>query len=252
MKINDILNIVRETDAIFFDDILRANARLKGDSDYVTQADLRISEHLRRRLREEYPTVGFLSEEEGLSGDGTRELWVLDPIDGTANFMRGLGLCGVSLALCVGEMPILGVIYAPHTGELFWAERGGGAYLNGERISCTRRATLGESIALFEYNAYFKSERAEAMAAAERLFTSCLDLRTLGSSAISLAYIACGRADAFLGRYLKSWDWAAGEVILREAGGELAALDTDRAERHIVAASSGIFDQFLSLTGGWS
>jgi myo-inositol-1(or 4)-monophosphatase len=251
-----LLSVVRETDGIFFNEALRRDVRKKGESDFVTRADLEVSAYLCRRLREEYPEVGFLSEEEvrpdePFAPDLSHPLWILDPIDGTTNFMRGQPGCAVSLGLWADGALEAGVIYLPYAGELFWAQRGCGAFRNGERIFCTPTTELRDCLGLLEFNAYFKADSDGALSHAEKIFTGCMDLRTLGSAALEMAYLACGRADVFLGRYLKPWDWAAGAVLVREAGGCVGGLtgdaDVGLRNQHVVAA--GTPEAFGALVG---
>ena len=146
---------------------------------------------------------------------------------------------------------IAGVIYLPYTNQLFWAQKGEGAYLNGERISCSKNATLADCIGLMEMNAYFKNDVDAAMEHARRIYLHCQDFRTVGSAAVELAYIACGQADVFLGRYLKPWDYAAGLCIVREAGGEVSgidgALDLSTWNEHVVATNGPVHKEFCAL-----
>ena len=251
MNIDQLLKIIKETDKIFFEEKLRFDVTKKGDADFATRADYEISDYLHRRLREEFPDVGFISEEGDADIDPQRDYWILDPIDGTTNFMHGWSLCCVSLGLYSGGDFTLGIIYVPYTKEFFWAEKGKGAYLNGERIQCSKTDRLCDSLALFEFNPYFKNDYRAAMDHATRLYAGCQDFRTLGCAALELAYVACGKADAFLGRYLKPWDYAAGVCIVREAGGTVGstdgALSVDRKKQHIVAANALVYKDFLKL-----
>lgn len=250
MKIEDIIKIVKETDKIFFDDTLRNDVTEKGDSDFVTRADVEISKYLHRRLKEEFPEVGFISEEEEVSSDNNA-YWILDPIDGTTNFMHQVGLSAVSLGLYKDGEITAGVIYNPHAKELFWAEKGCGAFLNGKRIYCTKTEKLSDCLGIFEYNPYFKEEYQEAFEQAYKVYTTCQDIRTFGSAAIELAYVACGRADVFLGRYLKPWDYAAAAVIIKEAGGVVSDLDgklpIKELNKHIVGTNAAVYEAFVNL-----
>lgn len=246
-----LLRIVKETDAIFFDDRLRADVKKKGDADFVTRADCEISAYLHRRLGEEFPGVGFLSEEGDTAMEEGKDYWILDPIDGTTNFMHGLGICSISLALCSGGDVTAGVIYLPYEERFFWAQKGMGAYLNGTPISCSQQTKLSDCLALFEWNAYRKEEVAEATEHARRIYLRCQDVRTLGSAAAELAYIASGQADVFFGRYLKPWDYAAGLCIIREAGGVVGgidgALDLSKWDEHVLASGAFVFEDFREL-----
>lgn len=250
MKIEDIIKIVLRTDEIFFDENLRKDVSEKGQFDYVTRADIEISNFLHNRLKEEYPDIGFFSEEEKVSEKRDR-YWILDPIDGTTNFMHGLSLSAVSLGYFEKGEVTAGIIYVPYAKELFWAEKGKGAYLNGNRIYCSENSELKDCLGILELNAYFKNEAKEALSQAEKVYLNCQDIRTFGSAAVDLANIACGRADAFLGRYLKPWDFAAGMIIISEAGGKLSALsgdaDVDVLNQHIVATNGNVHEKFLNL-----
>lgn len=253
MNIENIIRIIKETDSIFFNESLRNDVRVKGDSDFVTRADLEVSEHIRRRLTEEYPEIGFISEEdyESLDFDERRDYWILDPIDGTTNFMHSLPFCCLSLALWSRGESVLGVIYSPYTGELFTAEKGKGAYLNGTPIHVSSHEKLSDCVGLLEFNAYYKNEVDLALDHARRIYLACQDIRTFGSAALEFAYVACGRADVYLGRYLKPWDFAAGMCIVSEAGGIVSGLggdiDVSTLKQHIVCTNGAAHGAFLKL-----
>lgn len=252
MNIAEIMGLIKETDSIFFNDTFRLDVRQKGDSDFVTRADIEVSEYLRGRLAECYPEIGFISEEDEWQDSRSEGYyWILDPIDGTTNFMHALPFCCISLALCSHGEITLGVIYAPYSGELFYAEKGKGAYLNGKRISVTDHSKLCDCVGLLEYNAYYKNEVDIALSHARKIYLACQDIRTLGSAALEFAYVACGRADVYLGRYLKPWDIAAGMLIVTEAGGRVEGLcdelDIFKYRQHVVTANSAAFDEFKKM-----
>ncbi len=251
MKIEKIIDIVKETDTIFFDENLRKDVKEKGQSDYVTRADIGISNFLHQRLKEEFPDIDFLSEEETADEIKNKDYWILDPIDGTTNFMHQISMSAVSLGLCSGGEVVLGVIYIPYTNEIFYAEKGKGAYLSGNPIKCSNNSKLSDCLGLMEFNAYFKDDYKAAMEHASKIYLNCQDLRTFGSAAVELAYIACGRADVFLGRYLKPWDYAAAMVIVTEAGGRVGRTDGEinltEMNKHIIAANSAVYDEFAAL-----
>lgn len=251
MDFTSIISIIKETDLIFFNDSFRLDVRKKGDSDFVTRADVEVSEYLRKRLWETFPNVGFISEEDEWQGRQSGDFWILDPIDGTTNFMHDLPFCCISLALLEGGEITAGVIYSPYTNEIFYAEKGKGAYLNGKKISVSHHATLADCVGLFEFNAYYKNETDQALAHARKIYSSCQDIRTFGSAALEFAYIACGRADVYLGRYLKPWDFAAGMLLVTEAGGRVGGLDKEidlfEHHQHVISANSLVFDEFKSL-----
>ena len=251
MRIEILLGIVKETEGIFYDEVLRKDIAKKGDSDYVTRADKTISQYVERRLKEEFPEIGFVSEEEDMQVEEGKDYWILDPIDGTTNFMHTLLFCCLSLALYSKGEIVAGVIYAPYTGELFWAEKGKGAYLNGEPIHCSPYQRMSDCLGMLEYNAYYKNDSKGALEHAYKIYSAFQDIRTFGSAALELAYIACGRADAFLGRYLKPWDYAAGLLLIEEAGGRVSDLQGEikllQLNRTIAATNGQIHDDFISL-----
>ena len=251
MDIQKLISIVKETDSIFFDENLKNDVSQKGASDYVTGVDKGISHYLHRRLQEEFPDVGFISEEEEYEYTEGKSYWVLDPVDGTTNFMHQLKLSAVSLGYYEDGEIKAGVIYNPDQNEIYWAQKGGGAYLNGERIHCNMTSELKDCLGVLEFNPYFKSDSKAALEHASKIFCSCKDLRTFGSSALTLAYIACGKCDVFLGRYLKPWDYAAGVIIVKEAGGIVSDLNgeihIDKLNQHIVATNGMVYDDFVKL-----
>ena len=251
MNMNEVIKIIKETDAIFFDEKRRSDVSKKGEFDFVTRADKDISEYLHKKLWEEFPDVSFMSEEEGKDNNKSDRMWILDPIDGTTNFMKGLPLCAVSLGYVENGEISAGVIYVPDTCELFWAEKGKGAYLNGKRINCSDKKSLRDCLALFEFNAYFKNDSDNAVKQAEKLYTLCQDIRVLGCAALEMAYVASGRADVFLGRYLKPWDYAAGTIIIREAGGIVGRcdgeFDINNLNSHIIASNKYVFNDFAEM-----
>lgn len=249
--IEKLKEIVLSTDRIFFNDSYRNDVTEKGVSDYVTKADIEISNYLHTRLKEEFPQIGFISEEESNTFTPDKDYFILDPIDGTTNFMYQQPLCGVSLGLYKDGDVQMGVIYLPYSKELFWAEKGKGAYLNDTPISCNQNQNLSECLGLMEFNPYFRNDKVNALAHAEKIFMECRDLRTFGCAAASLAFVACGRADAFLGRFLKPWDYAAGKIIVEEAGGRLTDLNgefhPEILNSHVIAATNSLYEPFKNL-----
>ncbi len=252
MDIRDIIPILYETDEILAQPEYRIDVRQKGDADFVTRADLEISHYLHRRLGEVAPDVGFFSEEE-TPGDLGSKYWILDPIDGTTNFVHDLRLSAISLGYCENGEVTAGIIYVPYTRELFWAQKGKGAYLGGTPLHVTSPARLKDCLCLMELNGYYKSESDASLGEAKRLFSSCLDLRVLGCTALSLAWLACGRIDAFYGRRLKPWDYAAGMILVTEAGGQVACVDAPfditRRESNIAAGAAHLEELAAVIRG---
>jgi myo-inositol-1(or 4)-monophosphatase len=188
--------------------------------DPVSAADLRAEATLRDMLAAARPEYGFLGEEGGLvQGVDEGFTWIVDPLDGTANFLCGLPLFAVNVALVTGGKVIAGVTHLPMLDETFWAERGGGAWLNGMPIHVSGQSDLLRSILAVGIPFAGKPRHAQFVAEMERLTPRVLGLRRLGAAAVDMAYVACGRFDAYWEQSLNAWDMAAGVVIVEEAGG---------------------------------
>lgn len=212
-----VIELVHSAKNIIFDVSLRENVQKKGNSDYVTAVDTAVSEYLKNGLKELYPDIELMSEEEPYGRLG-KTRWILDPIDGTTNLVFDFRLSSVSLGLLVDGEIVFGVVYNPFTEETFSAGRGKGAYLNGEPIAVCNRA-LSDSLIEFGFGARAKARTDKTFKTAQEIFMDCLDIRHICSSALAICYIAAGRSDGFLEKQLKPWDYAAASLILTEAGG---------------------------------
>lgn len=191
-----------------------------GLADPFTEADLRAEATVRGRLGAFRPDYGFLGEEGGLTpGSDAAHVWIVDPLDGTANFLSGLPIFAVNIALARDGEVIAGVTHIPMLGETFWAEQGEGAWLNGERIRVSTRQGLIRAILGIGIPFAGKPRHAQFHAEMERLTPQVSGIRRLGAGAVDMAYVACGRFDAYWEQSVSAWDMAAGVVIVREAGG---------------------------------
>ena len=188
--------------------------------DPVSAADLRAESTLRSELASAFPEYGFLGEEGGLV-DGTDDdhMWIVDPLDGTANFLCGLPLFAVNVALVRQGKVVAGVTHLPMMSETFWAETGSGAWMNGARIRVTGQSELIRSVLAVGIPFAGKLRHEQFLAEMERLTPHVLGIRRLGAAAVDMAYVACGRFDAYWEQSLNAWDMAAGVVIVEEAGG---------------------------------
>lgn len=192
----------------------------KGPGDPFTVADTRAEATVKGLLHAARPAYGFLGEEGGLApGEDAEHLWVVDPLDGTVNFLRGLPLWAVNVALARAGEVVAGVTYVPPLGEMYWAEAGRGAYLNGRpiRVASTRRledATIAVGIPFAG-----KPRQAQFMHEIAQLTPRVASVRRLGAGAVDTAFVACGRLDAYWEQSVSPWDMAAGAVLVREAGG---------------------------------
>lgn len=197
----------------------------EGSHNYVTQMDRDISQFLTTGLKKLLPDSSVISEENDIQPEKKHHTWIIDPIDGTTNYMYGFRLSAISIALMQEMTPIMAVVYNPFTRELFHAVRGQGAYLNELPIQVCADNHVQDTLILAETDPY--SDRAEntTFSIIHQLFQHCIDVRITGSAALDLCYLAAGRAGAFFARKLSPWDMAAGCLILEEAGGAASAWD---------------------------
>lgn len=211
----------------------------KAHLDFVTEVDRLAEAEIIKELRRAFPTHGFLGEESGQVGP-TKQQWVIDPLDGTSNFLRGFPHFAVSIALVEKGEPVLGVVFDPLRDELFTAEKGRGALLNDRRLRVTPRK--GIEGALIATGFPFRQRKLfdDHLNMVKALLKTGEDLRRTGSAALDLAYVACGRFDAYFEMGLQPWDMAAGVLLVREAGGQVTDMrggDGFLANGHIVAAN---------------
>jgi myo-inositol-1(or 4)-monophosphatase len=200
----------------------------KGDRDMATEVDYAVEHAVREFLSRETPEIGFLGEEEGISHTGGGLMWALDPVDGTANFLHGIPLCGVSLGLVDKDMPTLGVIDLPLLGIRYTAAEGVGAQANGSDIRVSEARDLEAAIvALGDYAVGENSRERNRprFALTYELAARVQRIRMFGSAAIDLAWVAAGKIDANIMLSNNPWDTAAGVVIAREAGATVVDLD---------------------------
>jgi myo-inositol-1(or 4)-monophosphatase len=206
----------------------------------VTQTDLLAEDLVTRLLREETPAAGFLGEEGGTMARGARLQWVIDPLDGTINFLYGVPLFAVSIAAALDGEIVAGAVIDVLRDELFSAHRGGGARRNGEPISVSSCASLSEALVAtgFSYRAELRSLQGEV---AQRVLSRARDLRFFGSAALELCWVACARLDGYFQRDTEIWDRAAGALIAEEAGARVE-LPCPENDDLVIAAAHSVFD----------
>lgn len=211
-----------------FTRIDRLRVKQKGPADFVSTADLKAQQILREELSTARPDIGFLMEEEDGEDDSakTKERWVVNPIDGTTNFLHGVPHWAISIALEREGEIVAGVIYNPITTELFWAEKGIGAYRSHKAIRVSGRVDLSEC--LLSTNLLYRGDRKIAQNAVDLALEMCehtAGVRNEGSAALDMAYVAAGRYDGYWSTSgLELWDIAAGSIIIKEAGGKVSPL----------------------------
>ncbi|MEM0909916.1 MAG: inositol monophosphatase family protein [Pseudomonadota bacterium] len=191
----------------------------KGVSDFVTEIDSEAEQTIIATIQKSYPDHAFIGEESGKTEGDNTFVWVIDPLDGTTNFIRGIPHFSISIALLYKGKLDQAVVFDPIRGELFTASRGAGAQLNGYRIRVTSPKSLETSVLATALPFRNKDDYPEAIEKFNSLFLASEDVRRMGSAALDLAYVAAGRYDGYFEKGLKSWDIAAGSLIVREAGG---------------------------------
>ncbi len=200
----------------------------KEDGSFATEADIASEQFLIKKLGELLPEAGFLAEESGVSGNKCIDYcWVIDPIDGTTNFAHGFPYFGVNVALTYKDEPIIGVTYNSMADELFFAKKGGGAFLNGERIGVSDQSDMSKALVSLAVPCNKKSCIDFQSVTKLIIEEIAPTIRKLGSACLDLANIACGRLDVAVLKYVSWWDIAAGIVLVREAGGIVSEFDKD-------------------------
>ena len=193
-------------------------SRKEGHANFVTNIDSAVEEYLEDALTRLLPGSRFIGEEKENAKLTDAPTWIVDPLDGTTNLIHDYHMSAVSIALCEEKMPVLGLIWQPYTGEMFFAEAGKGAFLNDAPIKVSQNA-LPDALVAFGTAPYNAELSQQSMRAALCFLTHCADIRRAGSAALDLAYVACGRADIYFELILKPWDYAAGALLVKEAGG---------------------------------
>lgn len=233
-----------------FGEVENLQVSLKGPGDFVSAADHRADRTLISELGKARPTYGFLTEESGeIAGSDTSSRWIVDPLDGTTNFLHGIPLFTISVALEREGKLVAGVVYNPIMNDLYVAERGSGAFLNDRRLRVSARTNLADSVVGIGLP---KLGTRDAMSsdAAGRLDSQIAGLRSAGSAALEMAWIAAGCYDGYCHQHLDPWDFAAGALLVREAGGTVTDLDgndRDVSAGSLVAGNQPIHHQLQKL-----
>ncbi|MGN6548845.1 MAG: inositol monophosphatase family protein [Pararhizobium sp.] len=234
-----------------FGEVQNLQVSLKGPGDYVTQADRKAESIIRGELLRARPTYGFLGEEgEEVEGTDGAHRWIVDPLDGTTNFLHGIPDFATSIALERNGDIVAGVIFNPATDELYTAERGGGAFLNDRRLRVAGRRELSDSVIGCGIPHLGRGHHGKFLIELRHVMGEVAGIRRLGSASLDLAYVAAGRFDGFWEKPLSPWDMAAGIILIREAGG--FATDFDGGGRMfetagIVAGNERIHAALLEL-----
>jgi myo-inositol-1(or 4)-monophosphatase len=250
---NQVINVSKEAGDFIRQERKRFDPNkieYKGLNDLVSYVDKTAEKIIVTNLEKILPQAGFITEEKTSNQVGDRYNWIIDPLDGTTNFIHGLPTYSVSIALKEYDELILGVVYEINLDECFYAWKGAPAYLNGGEIKVSNISTVGSSLLATGFPYYDFGKQDVYIELFKELMKSCHGLRRLGSAAVDLVYTACGRFEAFYEYNLNPWDIAAGVVIVRQAGGQVVnfkggdeVLDT----RELLATNGRITGEMLEI-----
>ncbi|MCR5402749.1 MAG: inositol monophosphatase [Butyrivibrio sp.] len=249
MEINEIIEIVREAGNIMLSAKRPKVMEKSGHANFCTETDERIQEFLMKRLKEVLPEAEFLGEEEGqdkfLSKMESGFCFVIDPIDGTSNFIYEYRPSVISVGLLRDGEPFMGVVYDPYDDMMFSAEAGHGAYMNGERIMSTD-SPLSDCLASFGTAPYYEELRDRSFDIAKKLLPLCVDLRRSGTAAFDMCCVALGRCGLYFELKIQLWDYAAAALIAKEAGCRITDIDgktlSYRGATSVLCMARGIKD----------
>ena len=237
-----------------FGEVEKLQVSMKGPANFVSAADRRAEETLYQELTKARPGYGFLGEEGGKrEGPDKTNTWIVDPLDGTTNFLHGIPQFAISIALERDGAIVAGVVYNPATDELFFAEKGKGAFLNDQRIRVAARKRLDDAVIACGLPHHGRPGIPRAQKETEALQNQVAGLRRFGAAALDLAWVAAGRLDAYWERHIKPWDMAAGLILVREAGGyasDCDGKDEMMAKGEIIAGNETIHKDLLRVIKG--
>ncbi len=223
---------------------------VKSFNQLVSYVDKTAEERLVEGLKKTFPAAGFITEEETIASEQKEYMWVIDPLDGTTNFIHQLPVYSISIGLLHHNKPIVGVVFEPNRNELFYGWKDGGAYLNGKKISVRKNTVLMDSLMATGFPYYDFGLIDLYLETLKEIIRTTRGMRRMGSAAVDLAYVACGRFDGFFEYGLNPWDIAGGILLINEAGGKVTSFDgSDNAlfGGEIIAASEAIYPAFSEV-----
>jgi myo-inositol-1(or 4)-monophosphatase len=237
-----------------FREVENLQVSMKGAGDFVSRADTAAEEILKEDLMGARPTYGWLGEETGETpGEDPTRRWIVDPLDGTTNFLHGLPHWAISVALEHKGQIVAGVVFDAAKDEMFFAEKGAGAWMNDQRLRVSGRSRMIESIFATGLPFGGRADLPATLKDLGRLLPACAGVRRWGAASLDLAYVAAGRYDGFWERRLHAWDLAAGLIIAREAGGLVEPMTPEGNildDGEIIAANEAIFSTFAKVIRG--
>ena len=234
-----------------FGEIENLQVSTKGPGDFVTSADKRTEKILIDELQKAHPEYGIITEETGIiNKSNTEKRWVIDPIDGTMNFLNGIPQFAISIGYEEKGEIICGVIFNPIINEMFIAEKGNGAYLNNSRIRVSNKNKIKDALLVTGGPKGNSKIKNKIFSEYINVSNNVSNVRKFGSAALDIAYVACGRFDGYWQRELNYWDIAAGIIILKEAGGFINFFEEDKdnpLKKNIIASNSNIHNELIDL-----
>ena len=251
--LNTAVKAARKAGAIIVrasNDVDKLTIRSKQKNDFVSEVDHAAEEAIIRVLREAYPDHGFLGEETGFHDEKAENVWVIDPLDGTTNFLHGFPQYCVSIALQQKGILTQAVVFDPNRNELFTASKGAGAFLNDRRVRVSKLDRIENALMGTGFPYREMAHLDDYVRMMKNAMRTCAGIRRPGAAALDLAWVACGRIDGFFEIGLSPWDMAAGALLIREAGGLVADLEGEEKfmeSGRIAAANGKIFAALLQL-----
>ncbi len=234
-----------------FGEVENLQVSTKGAGDFVSKADLKAEALIREELTESRPNYGYLGEETGeTKGEDPTRRWIVDPLDGTTNFLHGLPHWAVSIGLEHKGEIVAAVVYDPIKDEMFTAEKGGGCWMNDRRMRVSARRDMIEMLFATGLPFAGRSDLPETLKDLTRILPRCAGVRRFGAASLDLAYLAAGRYDGYWERRLNAWDIAAGILLVKEAGGLVEGFEPDSnplVKGEIVAANEVVFERFAKI-----
>lgn len=235
-------NFIRK-ESLSFDD---AKIEYKGLNDLVSYVDKTAERQLVKNLKKVLPEAGFITEEDETENTYNQPFtWIIDPLDGTTNFIHGIPTFSISIALYEGLEPVLGVVYEINRGEMFYSYKGAPAYLNNKEIRVSQSSNLSQCLLATGFPYYQFDKQPQYIQLFTEMMQKCHGLRRIGSAAVDLAYVACGRFDAYFEYNLNSYDMAAGAFLVKQAGGQLHNFSggNEYLQTQEIVASNGLVTQ---------
>ncbi len=251
--VTEVIHLSKETGKFIREEALVFDSNrieYKGLNDLVSYVDKTAEQKLVSGLTALLPEAGFITEEKTINKTGEQYNWIIDPLDGTTNFIHGIPTFSISIALKHYEELVLGVVYEINRDECFWAWKNGGAWLNGKSISVSKAPKIENALLATGFPYYDFEKQAPYLKVFQELMQKCHGLRRIGSAAVDMAYVAAGRFDAYFEYNLHAWDVAAGLVLVKEAGGEVfdfSGGDDSISKREMAATNGHISEELLAI-----